>query len=62
LVDASLETLLLCCASQLLHYYAFIIFPATQRIKENLVPHSFFSALQGASDDCSFISWLERGV
>lgn len=39
------------------------IFLFTQRIKESLVRHSFFSVLQGASDDCSsIISWPEGGV
>jgi hypothetical protein len=40
----------------------YIVFQSTQRIKESLVQHSFFSALQGALDDWPFISWLDRGV
>jgi hypothetical protein len=41
----------------------YIVFPSTQRIKESLVRHSFFSALlPGALDDWPFISWLDRGV
>uniref|UniRef100_A0ACD5UUV6 Uncharacterized protein n=1 Tax=Avena sativa TaxID=4498 RepID=A0ACD5UUV6_AVESA len=39
-----------------------IVFLGNHRIKESLVRHSFFSVLQGASDDWSFFSWLKRGA
>ncbi|CAM0875978.1 unnamed protein product [Alopecurus aequalis] len=46
----------LLASSQLDH--ACISLPVTHRIKESLVQHSFFSALQGDSNVCSFIQWL----
>uniref|UniRef100_A0ACD5UFZ9 Uncharacterized protein n=1 Tax=Avena sativa TaxID=4498 RepID=A0ACD5UFZ9_AVESA len=39
-----------------------VVFLGTHRIKESLVQHSFFSALQGASDGWSFFSWPKRGA